>query len=97
MGILILFATGAFFVVLSLVVTFLALPTSADCPECGAETVPLQTGWGRIGRRLLIRRWCMHCRWEGHARPERISATERAIEILRSHRPQKKPEAPRER
>lgn len=58
---------------LSAVVSYRALPTGRRCPRCDCDTVQLLTPWHRVtGRvrflRLLHRRWCMDCGWEGSAR-----------------------------
>ncbi len=41
------------------------LPAGRDCPRCGTETFLLQNRLLRPVRRVLGRRWCSACGWEG--------------------------------
>ena len=41
------------------------LPTGRDCPRCGSETLPIRVAFLRPVMRLLNRRWCTSCGWEG--------------------------------
>lgn len=60
-------------VVLSAVVSYRALPRTADCPLCAGDTLVVRRPWFRLLSRVLPRarlqrRWCMKCGWEGLAR-----------------------------
>lgn len=47
------------------------LPTGRDCPRCGSETLPIRVALLRSVRRMLNRRWCTACGWEGIMRVSR--------------------------
>ncbi|MFN2433616.1 MAG: hypothetical protein ABR599_12525 [Gemmatimonadota bacterium] len=60
---------------LALWAIYYLLPGGGSCPECNAETLPLQMGWPRrvAGALLFLgrvrRRWCPACAWDGFVRP----------------------------
>jgi hypothetical protein len=47
------------------------LPSGRDCPRCGCETLPIRVQVLRPLMRLLNRRWCTSCGWEGIMRVSR--------------------------
>lgn len=57
----------------SLFISFRALPRTIACPHCTRNTLLLRARGGRPGA-LLLRflrvqhRWCMHCEWSGLTR-----------------------------
>lgn len=60
-------------VALSAIVSYRAMPTSRDCPQCSARTLQVVARWLRIvsalyPRARMQRRWCMECGWEGSIR-----------------------------
>lgn len=62
-------------VVLSAVVSYRALPRTANCPLCAGDTLVVRRSWLRFLARLaprarLQRRWCLKCGWEGLTRAE---------------------------
>jgi hypothetical protein len=61
---------------LSLVVSYRALPVGRACPHCRAESVPLVAPVLRVlstvTRQSFQRRWCLECGWEGVARVPRM-------------------------
>jgi hypothetical protein len=61
-------------IVLALWAIYYLFPAGKPCPDCDAETLPIQLSasqrfWGVLlvlGR--VRRRWCPECAWEGFAR-----------------------------
>lgn len=41
------------------------LPAGRDCPRCGGETFGIRVRALKPLRRMLGRRWCAACGWEG--------------------------------
>lgn len=50
-----------------------ALESGKHCPDCGRRTFPLaHKSLARLFRRVVVRRWCPACGWEGlRKRPSR--------------------------
>jgi hypothetical protein len=46
------------------------LPAGRDCPRCGGETVPIRIRALEPVRKMLRRRWCTACGWDGMMRAE---------------------------
>jgi hypothetical protein len=47
------------------------LPSGRDCPRCGSETLSIRLQLLRPLMRMLNRRWCTSCGWEGIMRVSR--------------------------
>jgi hypothetical protein len=60
------------------------LPAGRDCPRCGGESLPILTRTLRPVRRLLTRRWCTSCGWEGVMRVSRHLPVP-ALEVVPDH------------
>ena len=58
------------------------LPSGRDCPRCGGETLSIRTMLLRPVRRLLARRWCTACGWEGVTRVTARTAPVPAVEMV---------------
>jgi hypothetical protein len=59
--------------VLSVVVSYRAVPVGRACAHCGGDTIVLMHRWLRAVSRMnplstLQRRWCLECGWEGTVR-----------------------------
>jgi hypothetical protein len=61
--------------VLSVAVSYRALPYGVRCARCGGDTLQLLSRWLRRAAPLLPsavqRRWCLNCGWEGVVRVPR--------------------------
>ncbi|HEX6750320.1 MAG TPA: hypothetical protein VF092_23705 [Longimicrobium sp.] len=60
------------------------LPSGRDCPRCGCESLPIRSSLLRPARRLLNRRWCTSCGWEGVMRVTRHAPVP-ALEVVPEH------------
>jgi hypothetical protein len=61
------------------------LPSGRDCPRCGSETLPIRVALLRPVMRLLNRRWCTSCGWEGIMRVSR-QVPAPALEVVHEER-----------
>jgi ribosomal protein S27AE len=84
-----MFMTALWVVMLLAPLALLAalLPAGRDCPRCGTETFLLRSRALRAARRLLGRRWCSACGWEGLMRtgrpgPAPVVEAARAVEEI---------------
>jgi hypothetical protein len=59
-------------VALSAVVSYRSLPSGRACPHCSADTLMLRSraleAASACSRRIIEKRWCLNCGWEGAAR-----------------------------
>jgi hypothetical protein len=60
-------------VALSLLVSYRALPSGRNCPQCRSDTFRIQARWlarlsALIPATTLEKRWCAGCGWEGAVR-----------------------------
>lgn len=53
-----------------IILLFVFLPSGRRCPRCSAdETLLMRSGWPlRVFTKVIGRRWCPKCGWEGLAR-----------------------------
>jgi hypothetical protein len=61
------------------------LPSGRDCPRCGSETLSIRVALLRPVMRLLNRRWCTSCGWEGVMRVSRQVPVP-AVEVVTEER-----------
>jgi hypothetical protein len=61
------------------------LPSGRDCPRCGSETLSIRVRLLRPVMRLLNRRWCTSCGWEGIMRVSRHAPVP-ALEVVPEER-----------
>ena len=54
--------------VLPVVLLIALLPVGRECPRCSNETLPIRFAVLQPFRRVVSRRWCFACGWEGISR-----------------------------
>jgi hypothetical protein len=54
--------------ILPLMLLIALLPVGRECPRCSSETLPIRFVLVQPFRRLVSRRWCVACGWEGISR-----------------------------
>lgn len=57
------------------------LPSGRECPRCGSETLSIRVRMLRPVKRLLNRRWCTSCGWEGIMRVSRHTPVPVPVEV----------------
>jgi hypothetical protein len=50
------------------VLTYALLPRGSSCPHCGAQLTLIRNTFLQRVVRLLERRWCLECGWQGVVR-----------------------------
>jgi hypothetical protein len=70
-----------------LVLMYLFLPAGRECPRCGEGTARIRSRVPGLGGRLMGKRWCLGCGWEGLARPEIVISPLPTLEVVPEARP----------
>lgn len=76
---------------------FFLLPQGTACPQCGEETLLLRNPLLWRLRRLMGRRWCLRCGWDGLGRQRIWCRPLPAVEVVPDPAERQRPDLVRRR